>query len=48
LAGTGTGAALQLEEHMAAIEIELDDADLTALDRVGRGTEPSRGPQAER
>jgi hypothetical protein len=33
---------------MAAIEIELDDADLTALDRVGLGTEPTRGPQAER
>jgi hypothetical protein len=27
---------------------ELDDADLTALDRVGRGTEPTRGPQGER
>jgi aryl-alcohol dehydrogenase-like predicted oxidoreductase len=25
-----------LEENMAAIEIELDDADLAALDRVGR------------
>jgi pyridoxine 4-dehydrogenase len=32
----GTSSLAHLEENMAAIEIELDDADLAALDRVGR------------
>jgi aryl-alcohol dehydrogenase-like predicted oxidoreductase len=31
----GTSSMTHLEENMAAIEIELDDADLAALDRVG-------------
>jgi aryl-alcohol dehydrogenase-like predicted oxidoreductase len=30
----GTSSVAHLEENMAAIEIELDDADLAALDRV--------------
>jgi pyridoxine 4-dehydrogenase len=32
----GTSSVAHLEENMAAIELELDDADLAALDRVGR------------
>jgi aryl-alcohol dehydrogenase-like predicted oxidoreductase len=32
----GTSSMAHLEENMAAIEIELDDADLAALDRVGQ------------
>jgi aryl-alcohol dehydrogenase-like predicted oxidoreductase len=32
----GTSSVAHLEENMAAIELELDDADLGALDRVGR------------
>jgi len=32
----GTSSLAHLEENMAAIEIELDDADLAALDRVGQ------------
>jgi aryl-alcohol dehydrogenase-like predicted oxidoreductase len=32
----GTRSLAHLEENMAAIEIELDDADLAALDRVGQ------------
>ncbi len=43
-----TSLAPERDEPMAVIEIEIDDADLTALDRVGQGTEPTRGPQAER
>jgi aryl-alcohol dehydrogenase-like predicted oxidoreductase len=36
----GTSSMAHLEENMAAIEIELDDADVAALDRVGqRGTD---------
>jgi pyridoxine 4-dehydrogenase len=31
----GTSSVAHLEENMAAIELELDDADLAALDRVG-------------
>jgi aryl-alcohol dehydrogenase-like predicted oxidoreductase len=31
----GTGSLAHLEENMAASEIDLDDADLAALDRVG-------------
>lgn len=30
----GTSSMAHLEENMAAIELELDDADLAALDRV--------------
>ena len=30
----GTSSVAHLEENMAAIELELDDADLAALDRV--------------
>jgi len=33
----GTSSLRHLEENMAAIELELDDADLAALDRVGQG-----------
>ncbi len=32
----GTSSIAHLEENMAAIEVELDDADLAALDRVGQ------------
>jgi aryl-alcohol dehydrogenase-like predicted oxidoreductase len=32
----GTSSMAHLEENMAAIELELDDADLAALERVGR------------
>jgi aryl-alcohol dehydrogenase-like predicted oxidoreductase len=32
----GTSSVAHLEENMAAIELELDDADLAALDGVGR------------
>jgi aryl-alcohol dehydrogenase-like predicted oxidoreductase len=32
----GTSSVAHLEENMAAIELELDDADLAALDRVGQ------------
>jgi pyridoxine 4-dehydrogenase len=31
----GTSSTAHLEENMGAIEVELDDADLAALDRVG-------------
>ena len=34
----GTSSVAHLEENMAAIEIELDEADRAALDRVGQGT----------
>jgi aryl-alcohol dehydrogenase-like predicted oxidoreductase len=44
----GTTSITHLAENMAAIELELDDADLAALDRVGAGIEPTRGPRAER
>ena len=30
----GTSSVAHLEENMAAIELELDDGDLAALDRV--------------
>jgi pyridoxine 4-dehydrogenase len=30
----GTSSMAHLEENMAAIELELDDSDLAALDRV--------------
>jgi aryl-alcohol dehydrogenase-like predicted oxidoreductase len=32
----GTTSIAHLEENMAAIELELDDGDLTALDRIGQ------------
>jgi pyridoxine 4-dehydrogenase len=32
----GTSSVAHLEENMAAIEVELDDADLAALNRVGQ------------
>jgi pyridoxine 4-dehydrogenase len=32
----GTSSVAHLEENMAAVELELDDADLAALDRVGQ------------
>jgi aryl-alcohol dehydrogenase-like predicted oxidoreductase len=32
----GTSSVAHLEENMAALELELDDADLAALDRVGQ------------
>ena len=32
----GTSSVAHLEENMAAIEVELDDADLAVLDRVGQ------------
>ncbi len=44
----GTTSVSHLEENVAAIDLKLDAADLAALDRVGRGAEPTRGPQAER
>jgi aryl-alcohol dehydrogenase-like predicted oxidoreductase len=44
----GTTSVTHLAENMAAIELELDDADLAALDRVGAGIDPIRGPQAGR
>jgi pyridoxine 4-dehydrogenase len=33
----GTSSVSHLEENVAAIEVELDDVDLAALDRVGQG-----------
>ncbi len=33
----GTGSLSHLEENMAALELELDDGDVAALDRVGAG-----------
>jgi aryl-alcohol dehydrogenase-like predicted oxidoreductase len=33
----GTGSLRHLEENMAALELELDDGDIAALDRVGAG-----------
>jgi aryl-alcohol dehydrogenase-like predicted oxidoreductase len=33
----GTSSVGHLEENVAAIEVELDDVDLAALDRVGQG-----------
>jgi aryl-alcohol dehydrogenase-like predicted oxidoreductase len=44
----GTTSIAHLGENMAAIKLELDDADLAALDRVGRGTKPAGGPQPQR
>jgi pyridoxine 4-dehydrogenase len=44
----GTTSITHLAENMAAIELELDEVDLAALDRVGAGTEPTGGPQAQR
>jgi aryl-alcohol dehydrogenase-like predicted oxidoreductase len=32
----GTSSIADLEENMAAIELELDDVDLVALDRVAQ------------
>ncbi len=43
----GTSSIVHLEENMAAANLELDDADLLALDRVGRSTDPARGARAE-
>jgi pyridoxine 4-dehydrogenase len=36
----GTSSVAHLEENMAAVELELDVADLEALDRVGLDDEP--------
>ncbi|MFZ0378216.1 MAG: aldo/keto reductase [Solirubrobacteraceae bacterium] len=44
----GTSSTVHLEENMAAAELELDDFDLLALDRVGRSTDPARGARAKR
>jgi pyridoxine 4-dehydrogenase len=44
----GTSSTVHLEENMAAAELELDDSDVLALDRVGRSTDPARGARAER
>jgi pyridoxine 4-dehydrogenase len=37
----GTSSIAHLEQNMAASEVELDDADLAALDRVGSGGKPT-------
>ena len=34
----GTSSVAHLEENMAAAELDLDDADVAALDRVGDGS----------
>ena len=44
----GTSSIAHLEENMAALELELDDADLLALDRVGRSPDRARRAPAER